>query len=1092
MSTDNVSVLALQIENNQFNAGLRHSQALMQGLGNESLTLTSVLRQTGMAMAGLVVGSKMVRGLTSTIMAASAAREDLAQFDHVMRNTTKTAGEMVKALTSDSFGRTNVQARQMLMGMTSLAKGMGMTDKAAVQLSGEFSKMAVDIGSFMMRDPEAIMGAFQSALMGNTMALRSYGVFLNETLLKETVAANAKKGMVFASERQARAYAVLTEAQKQQADAIGDYAVEAANFGNQIRKFYAGLSEIPEKFGASFLASANEFLKVANSMIDKLRGLDEQTWKTIATVTALGTGATLLAAGYKIIQKGVLFYRAAQIAAIRTTTENAAAITAETAALHANTAARTANAASGTLASAAVRRLPSAVSSRRTPLPHQDRRDVWEAQVAGLRQQHSRAVNEIAVAEAARRAVAFRRVGVAPGSAEAAMYDRLALAADNRIQTGTRRRNNLERNMQSLRDAQRRNPLNLTDRQRAERRAVMRQNVSRGRYDRAVRTFGRRTRGIRRSPLGMVSRGVGGTASAVGQATGITWLLKSFGSMVMKWLPASAKLWGATALRSVATALLPLAGTALAILNPIGWAATILAGIAAVGNYLPTLMYKAYDGFVSLFSTENLSNLWERFSSMAVTCFEKTIEFLGKGIYGIGLVFENVFYTAINALGNGLRAIIKATTLGAVDIGEFAYKSSGYVAYEQQKKVNEMQARLDEQKEEQAKREKQIAEFRSKVSEQERDWLTREEEIVKKRNELAAGRLDSVAKAESTRSNLQFAEALVSSIDSALNAVKARMEEAKREFENATQSGDEDKQSVAREKYDTAVARMNELQKQKSSNTAGVAEMRYSLFDLSLENAAKPDSGTQKSFHDRMGAYKSLMQDVQGSFSRAQTEQTETEYDAARRSLAEKQREYHSALTTGDDIRAAALKEEIESAEKRIAKAQAAYNELQANLSDSRRLQEKMDALAEEQNRRHKEAQSNLWNFNYEHASSSVGQQMARKSFFEAQNRFEGAQSDDERDKALQDMQSMYGKIDTRAAEMPTWNGFLQTTSGAIESNSAAAQDLQERVLTDFNKTLLDNTIQQTVIMKAMEAALELVAKHTDPNQQPSVGGTIT
>ncbi|MDR0326831.1 MAG: hypothetical protein LBI05_00895, partial [Planctomycetaceae bacterium] len=86
----------------------------------------------------------------------------------------------------------------------------------------------------------------------------------------------------------------------------------------------------------------------------------------------------------------------------------------------------------------------------------------------------------------------------------------------------------------------------------------------------------------------------------------------------------------------------------------------------------------------------------------------------------------------------------------------------------------------------------------------------------------------------------------------------------------------------------------------------------------------------------------------------------------------------------------------------------------------------------------------------------------------------------------------MYGKIDTRAAEMPTWNGFLHTTAGAVESNSVAAQDLQERVLTDFNKILLDNTIQQTVIMESMKAALELVAKNTDPNQQPSVGGTIT
>jgi hypothetical protein len=240
-----------------------------------------------------------------------------------------------------------------------------------------------------------------------------------------------------------------------------------------------------------------------------------------------------------------------------------------------------------------------------------------------------------------------------------------------------------------------------------------------------------------------------------------------------------------------------------------------------------------------------------------------------------------------------------------------------------------------------------------------------------------------------------------------------------------------------------------------------------------------------------MKAYKSLLKSVQSRAGMAQGQQIKSDYETAQQELAEKQRLYNAALTDGDDVRAATLKEEIESAEKRITQAQTAYNELQANLSDQRKLQEKMDALAEEQNKRHAEAKSNLWNFNFEHAGRGKQQQMARSAFFEAQNRFEGARSDEERDKALQDMQSMYGKIDTRAAEMPTWNGFLQTTSGAIESDSVAAQELQERIINDINKALLDNSLQQTVIMETMKAVLEQVAKNTDPNQQPRTGGTV-
>jgi hypothetical protein len=150
MSNDQVATLALALESNRFNTGLQHSRTLMAGLGQESLLLTSVLKNTGVAMVGLVAGNRAIHSLTSSIMAASAAREDLAQFNHVMRNVTKTADEMMKSLTSDAYGRTDRQARQMLMGMTSLVKGMGIADKAAVELSGEFSKMAIDIGSFMM------------------------------------------------------------------------------------------------------------------------------------------------------------------------------------------------------------------------------------------------------------------------------------------------------------------------------------------------------------------------------------------------------------------------------------------------------------------------------------------------------------------------------------------------------------------------------------------------------------------------------------------------------------------------------------------------------------------------------------------------------------------------------------------------------------------------------------------------------------------------------------------------------------------------------------------------------------------------------
>ena len=65
--------------------------------------------------------------------------------------------------------------------------------------------------------------------------------------------------------------------------------------------------------------------------------------------------------------------------------------------------------------------------------------------------------------------------------------------------------------------------------------------------------------------------------------------------------------------------------------------------------------------------------------------FEKFYEWLGKGLFDIGLVLESIFYTAVNSLGNGLQMMIKSVTLGAVDIGKFEYQSSSYAAYAEQK-----------------------------------------------------------------------------------------------------------------------------------------------------------------------------------------------------------------------------------------------------------------------------------------------------------------------------------------------------------------------------------------------------------------------
>ena len=144
-------------------------------------------------------------------------------------------------------------------------------------------------------------------------------------------------------------------------------------------------------------------------------------------------------------------------------------------------------------------------------------------------------------------------------------------------------------------------------------------------------------------------------------------------------------------------------------------------------------------------------------------------------------------------------------------------ESSGYVAYEQQKKVNEMQARLDEEREAQAKREKQIAEFKMKVSDQEREWLDKEEALFKKRSEISEGRFDSTAKAAMLAMKLPLSETLMGSIDTAMKSVKEQLKKAEEEYIDTLQSGKSDEvRDKAQDHYHAIQARYDDLVKQQT------------------------------------------------------------------------------------------------------------------------------------------------------------------------------------------------------------------------------------------------------------------------------------
>jgi len=87
---------------------------------------------------------------------------------------------------SDSIHRSNTEVQGFLVSNKSMYGELGITGKAADDLSKVTTSMAYDLGSaFKMDDAEAL-GVVQDYIKGNTSALSEYGIQINDTVLKQT------------------------------------------------------------------------------------------------------------------------------------------------------------------------------------------------------------------------------------------------------------------------------------------------------------------------------------------------------------------------------------------------------------------------------------------------------------------------------------------------------------------------------------------------------------------------------------------------------------------------------------------------------------------------------------------------------------------------------------------------------------------------------------------------------------------------------------------------------------------------------------------------------------------------------------------
>jgi CII-binding regulator of phage lambda lysogenization HflD len=283
----------LGLDTTAFDKSLSESLGKLKSFGSE-MTKTGKKLSTAVTLPILAIG-------TASVMAASDAEETASKFNTIFRDISGDAERSFSILRNE-YGLSSTAARQLLGDTGDLLTGFGFSQSAALELSEEVNKLAVDLASFtnFSGGAKGASAALTKALLGERESVKALGISILEEDVKKQMAINTAKGLVFETERQAKAQATLDIAISQSQNAIGDYARTSDSFANQLRLLQARTHDLMVEFGEILLPVVSKLLGAVQGVVNWFTQLDGTTKKIIVIVGGLAAaiGPVLVGLGF--------------------------------------------------------------------------------------------------------------------------------------------------------------------------------------------------------------------------------------------------------------------------------------------------------------------------------------------------------------------------------------------------------------------------------------------------------------------------------------------------------------------------------------------------------------------------------------------------------------------------------------------------------------------------------------------------------------------------------------------------------------------------------------------------------------------------
>jgi hypothetical protein len=228
----------------------------------------SSLTKGAIAGAALFAGKQLLDFARSSIIAASSAQEAAGAFGTTFGGAAEQLGQQLSK-NANLFGLTTSEAKQLIGVFGAVAQGIGFTQDESAGLSARLFELSGDIASFnnISAGAEPVLRAFQSALVGEREALKTYGIAISEAEVQTKALAMTGKDSADALTRQEKALATTELLFDKAAVQIGNAQREAEGFAAQMLQTRAKTQELREEVGTQLLPAAGELVGLFNNFV---------------------------------------------------------------------------------------------------------------------------------------------------------------------------------------------------------------------------------------------------------------------------------------------------------------------------------------------------------------------------------------------------------------------------------------------------------------------------------------------------------------------------------------------------------------------------------------------------------------------------------------------------------------------------------------------------------------------------------------------------------------------------------------------------------------------------------------------------------